>query len=53
MFRLLQRVQSIVKRALRAARPAIARVTKPLAHHPALDTVADLARSKPQLIEAL
>lgn len=50
MFGIFQRVQSIVKRGLQAARFAVSRLTKPIVHVPALETVADLARSKPQLI---
>ncbi len=50
MFELLKRVQSIVKRELQAAGSAISHLTKPLVHSPVLGTVADLARSKPQLV---
>ncbi len=50
VFGILKCVQSIVKRGLRAARTAISRLTKPIAHGPALGTIADLARSKPQLV---
>ncbi len=50
MFRIWQRVQSIVKLGLQVASTAIARVTKPIAGGPVPGTVADLARSKPQLV---
>ena len=50
MFGILKRVQSIVKRGLQAISTAISRMTKPIAHGPALSTVADFARSKPQLL---
>ena len=50
MFRILTRVQSIVKRGLQAVSSAISGVTKPPTHNPALRTVTDLARSKPQLL---
>ena len=50
MFGILKCVQSIVKRGLQAVGTAISRVTKPLAHGPTLGTVADLARTKPQLV---
>ena len=50
VFGIFQRVQSIVKHGLHAVRSAISRVTKPIVHTSMLETVADLARSKPQLI---
>ncbi len=50
VFRILQRVQSIVKRGLEAIRITISRLTKPITHGHALGTMADLARSKPQLV---
>ena len=50
MFGLVKQIQSIVNRGLQAVGSAISRVTKPIAHGPALSTVADLARSKPQLV---
>ncbi len=50
VFGILQRVQAIVKRGLQAACSAISRLTKPIVHGPALGTVADLVRSKPQLV---
>src|SRR5919107_1368280 len=43
-------VQSIVKRGLQAVSTAIRRATKPISHGPALGTITDLARSKPQLV---
>ena len=50
MFRIWQRVQAIVKSGLHVASTAIRRVTKPIAAGPVLGTVADLTRSKPQLV---
>ena len=50
MFDIVQRVPSIVSRGLQAARSTISRMTKAIAHGPVLATVADLARSKPQLV---
>lgn len=50
MVGILKRVQSIVKRGLQAVGTAISRLTKPIGHGPVLGTVADLARSKPQLV---
>ena len=50
MFRILERVQSIVERGLRVAGNAISRWTKPIAHSPARGIVADVTRSKPQLV---
>lgn len=50
MFGILKRVQSIVKRGLQAADSALSRLTKPITHGPTLGTLADLARSRPQLI---
>ena len=48
--RILNQVQSIVQRGVRALGAAISRLTKPVAHSPAADTLVDLARTKPQLI---
>jgi transposase InsO family protein len=50
MFKILECVQSIVKRGLQALGTTISRLTKPIVHGPALGTVADLTRSKSQLI---
>ncbi len=50
MFGIVKWVQSIGKRGLRAAGTAVSRWTKPIAHGPVLGTIADLARSKPQLV---
>ncbi len=50
MFRFLQRIQPIVKRGFEAIRTTISRLTKPITHGRALGTIADLARSKPQLV---
>ena len=50
MFGVVQRVQSIVTRGLQATKSAISRLTKPISHSPGLGTIADLARSKPQLV---
>src|SRR3954453_23697608 len=50
MFEILRPMPSIVKRGLRSVSPAISRLTKPLPHDPVLGAVADLARSKPQLV---
>src|SRR3954452_6891532 len=47
---MLKRFPSIVKRGLQAIGKAISRCTKPTVHGPALSTVADIARSKPQLL---
>ncbi|CAA9363204.1 MAG: Mobile element protein, partial [uncultured Chloroflexia bacterium] len=47
---ILRRVQSIVQRAVKAASAAIARWTKPISSAPALATVADLGRTKSQLV---
>ena len=49
-FNLMRRLTSIVERGVRAARTTLARWTKPTARAPVLGAVADLARSKPQLI---
>jgi hypothetical protein len=46
----LHRVQSVVQHGLKTISNALSRWTKPLAAAPVLSTVADLARSKPQLI---
>ncbi len=50
VFEILKLFQSIAKRGLQAIGKAISRVTKPSVHGPALSTVADIARSKPQLL---
>jgi hypothetical protein len=50
MFGILKWVRSIAKRGLWAASTAISRLTKPIPRGPALETVADFARSKPQLV---
>ena len=50
MFGILQRVQPVVKRGLHVAHTLISRLTKPIAHGLVLGTVADLTRSKPQLV---
>src|SRR5919199_284801 len=50
VFGIVKWVQSIVKRGLQAFSTAISHVTKPIAHGPVLGTIADLARSKPQLV---
>ncbi len=50
MVGISKRVQSIIQRGLRTVSTAIFRAIKPHAHHPALGTVADLGRTKPQLI---
>ena len=50
MFGILKRFPSIVKRGLQAIRKAISRWTKPIVHGPALTTVADIPRSRPQLL---
>src|SRR5688572_19943489 len=50
LFRILMRIQSIVKRGINAASIAISRLTKPIAHSPVLAASADLVRSKPQLV---
>ena len=50
VFRILSRFQSIVKRGLEAAKATISRMTKPIAHSSVRGSVADLARSKPQLL---
>lgn len=47
---ILNRVQSVVQRGLRALGAAVSHVTKPIAQSPAAGTIADLARSKPPLI---
>ncbi len=49
-FNLMRCLTSIVERGVRAARTTLSRWTKPTAHAPVLGAVADLARSKPQLI---
>src|SRR5215212_1286131 len=50
VFGILHRAMSIVERGLQAISTAVARLTKPIVHGPVLGTVADLARSKPQLL---
>ena len=50
VFGIFMRVQSIVKRGLQGASTAISRLTMPLAHSSTLGTIADLARTKPQLV---
>src|SRR5688500_365066 len=50
VFGIFQRVQSIVKRGLQATRSAISRMTKPIVHRLTLETLADLVRTKPQLV---
>ncbi len=50
MFGVLKWVQSSLKRGLQAVSTVISRATKPILHGPTLGTVADLARSKPQLV---
>ncbi len=50
VFGIWQQVQSIVKRGLQAVSTGILRLTKPITHGPTTGTVADLARSKPQLL---
>ena len=50
MFGILKRVQVIVKRGLQVLSIAVSRAIKPCSDRPALGTLADLARSKPQLI---
>src|SRR3954469_24085346 len=51
MFQFLRkRLQPVVQRALRGVAPAFSRWCKPLAHSPLVGTIADLARSKPQLV---
>ncbi len=47
---ILDQVQSVVRRGVRALGTAIARVTKPITQSPTAGTFTDLARSKPQLI---
>ena len=47
---ILNDVQSVVRRGLRTLGAAIARVTKPIAQSPSAGIIADLARSKPQLV---
>ncbi len=50
MFRIVQRVQSIVKRGLDTISTTISRLTKPITHGRVLGTITDLARSKPHLV---
>jgi putative transposase len=50
VFRILKRVQAIVKQGFYAVSTAISHLTKPITNGPALGTLADLARSKPQLL---
>jgi putative transposase len=47
---ILQRVQSVVEYGLKPVGHALARWTKPLAPAPVVGTLADLSRSKRQLI---
>ena len=47
---ILNQVQTVVQRGLHALRAAISRLTKPIPTSPAAGTLADFARSKPQLI---
>ncbi len=47
---ILNQVQTVVQRGLRALSAAISRLTKPLPTFPAAGTLADLARNKSQLI---
>ncbi len=50
MFGILKQIHSIAERGLHVVRTAVSRWTKPIARPPAFGTLADLARSKPQLI---
>lgn len=50
VFGILKHVQAIVNRGLHVASTVISRWTKPAMHHHALNTIVDLARSKPQLL---
>ncbi|HSH82602.1 MAG TPA: integrase core domain-containing protein, partial [Herpetosiphonaceae bacterium] len=50
MFGILKRVGSIIEQGLRAASNIISRWTKPISYAPAVAVVADLARSKSDLI---
>ncbi len=50
MFGILKRIQSFVNRGLQTAGTAISRLTRPIAHSAVHGAVADLARSKPQLL---
>ena len=50
MVGILKRVQSVVKRGLREIRTVISRWTKPISSSPVVGTMADLARSRPQLV---
>lgn len=47
---LRKRLQPVAQRALRVVARALSRWCKPLAHAPVVRTIADLARSKPQLV---
>ncbi len=49
-FNILRHVQSIIERGLRKTGTLISRWTKPNSHPPVLGTIADLTRSKPQLV---
>ncbi len=49
-FNSLRHVQSIIERGLRKTGTLISRWTKPSSHPPVLGTIADLTRSKPQLV---
>src|SRR3954453_21350905 len=51
MFQFLRkRLQPVAQRALRVVARAFSRWCKPIAHSPVVGTIADLARSKPQLV---
>src|SRR4051794_4015763 len=50
MFRMVQQVKSIIRRGQQAFRTAILRATKPISAGPAVETITDLARTKPQLV---
>ncbi len=49
-FNILRHVQLIIERSLRKTRTIMSRWTKPNAQSPVLGTIADLTRSKPQLV---
>ena len=50
MCGILKQIQSIAERSLHIVRTAVSRWTKPFARPPAFGTLANLTRSKPQLI---
>jgi transposase InsO family protein len=50
VFGIVKRIQAFVTRGLQAAGTAISGFTRPIAHNPVRGTIADLARSKPQLV---